>query len=302
MVWGKVTIVVCAPGLLEANYLAVSRSIIYCADRRPVHHGHSPLCRSSPERRDPAVRTPTVPAKPAEKNRGDALFTTYPGRIAHDAGFDICLPPSWNFPRARRQYTTESGATLNSPATPDPRSNDQLLRRGRAGDEQAFLTLYNRHQPSIFRFALHMSGSREIADEVVQEVFLTLLADPITYCAERGTLEAFLIGMARNQVRQQLRQARGPEFPATRPSLQPRIPDDTSFDHQLEALHKAILSLPESYRAVTVLCDLEELSYAEAARRLECAVGTVRSRLHRARSILQAKLRRSQSCPLSTIK
>jgi RNA polymerase sigma-70 factor, ECF subfamily len=57
------------------------------------------------------------------------------------------------------------------------------------------------------------------------------------------------------------------------------------------AVRQAILSLPPQYREVTVLCDLQELSYAEAAQALGCAVGTVRSRLHRARALLLDKLR-----------
>ncbi len=66
----------------------------------------------------------------------------------------------------------------------------------------------------MFRFALHMAGSREIAEEVLQDVFLALLADRVSYREERGTLEAFLIGIARNQVRRRLREARPIELPA----------------------------------------------------------------------------------------
>ncbi len=179
------------------------------------------------------------------------------------------------------------------------RSDGQLLRLGRAGQEEAFLALYQRRQGAIFRFALHMSGSREIAEEVVQEAFLALLTDGIRYTEERGTLEAFLIGIARNQVRRRLREARPVEFAEKGAGLNPL--DHLCANSDLDALRKAILALPESYRAVTVLCELEELSYAEAAERLGCAVGTVRSRLHRARAILEAKLRRRKACSVLTI-
>ncbi len=77
------------------------------------------------------------------------------------------------------------------------------------GDEAAFLTLYHRHQGSIFRFALHMSGQRETAEEVTQDVFLALLSESRKYSVERGDLQAYLIGVARNKVRRQLRQSRG---------------------------------------------------------------------------------------------
>jgi RNA polymerase sigma-70 factor (ECF subfamily) len=58
------------------------------------------------------------------------------------------------------------------------------------------------------------------------------------------------------------------------------------------------LSLPANYREVVVLCDLENMDYAQAAQHLGCAVGTVRSRLHRARTILGAKLRNGERCPV----
>ena len=148
-----------------------------------------------------------------------------------------------------------------------------------------------------------MSGSRETAEEVTQEVFLALLGNPHSYVPERGSLEAFLIGIARNQVRKQLRL-----FPAAasggseqKTELErhsgEQVLDELSKDEELSALRTAILALPPKYREVVVLCDLEEGDYEGAAERLGCAVGTVRSRLHRARAILQAKLRRRERCP-----
>jgi RNA polymerase sigma-70 factor, ECF subfamily len=205
-----------------------------------------------------------------------------------------------NFLRAARNTVRRAGRELKHPTTFEDKSDGCLLRLGRAGDEQAFLALYRRRQGAVFRFALHMSSSREVAEEVVQEVFLALLADNTKYNEERGTLEAFLIGIARNQVRRQMREARRTDpiavgITAEQPS---EVVPETS---EVDALRKAIFALPESYWAVTVLCELEELTYAEAAERLGCAIGTVRSRLYRARAILEAKLRRRERCPISTV-
>ena len=146
-----------------------------------------------------------------------------------------------------------------------------------------------------------MSGSREMAEEVLQEVFLGLLSGGTTYKEKLGTLEAFLIGMARNQVRRQMRSARKLQYLEAR-STDPQHIDSVCRESELEALRHAILALPERYRGVTVLCELEELSYVEAAERLGCAVGTVRSRLSRARAILEAKLRRRERCLISTVR
>jgi RNA polymerase sigma-70 factor, ECF subfamily len=191
---------------------------------------------------------------------------------------------------------------LKKPGRVEDESDYDLLRLGRLGNEKAFLALYQRRGQSVFRFALHMSGSREIAEEVVQEVFLALLSGRANVDEERGALEGYLIGMARNRVRSVVREARKFELIEDGERDAHRSADNFSLDDEVEALRRAILTLPERYRAVTVLCDLEELSYANAAHRLGCSVGTVRSRLHRARAILECKLRGRKQCPVSTVK
>ncbi len=174
----------------------------------------------------------------------------------------------------------------------------ELLELSKRGDEEAFVLLYRRHQGAVFRFALHMSGRRDTAEEVAQDVFLTLLSAQLMYVEERGGLQAYLIGIARNQVRR--RQARNGVFVeeslGERRSSGAELLDRLTSEQELEALRRAILTLPEKYRVVVVLCELENLDYAEAAQQLDCAVGTVRSRLHRARALLGAKLRRRERC------
>jgi RNA polymerase sigma-70 factor (ECF subfamily) len=184
-------------------------------------------------------------------------------------------------------------------AATDECSDDELLQMSTRGDEEAFLTLYHRHQGSIFRFALHMSGQRETAEEVTQDVFVALLSESRKYLAERGDLQAYLIGVARNKVRRQVRQSRGFACVArTEPAVEAESFESVSREQEARALRTAILSLPANYREVVVLCDLENMDYAQAARHLGCAIGTVRSRLHRARTILGAKLRNGERCPV----
>ena len=69
---------------------------------------------------------------------------------------------------------------------------------------------------------------------------------------------------------------------------------DMTQRESFDALRKTIGALPPAYREVLILCDLEEMNYAQAAQALECAIGTVRSRLHRARSLLMEKWRTEQ--------
>ena len=82
------------------------------------------------------------------------------------------------------------------------------------------------------------------------------------------------------------------------PAIQPESFEAMSRRQETRALRKAILSLPPNYREVVVLCDLENMDYARAAEQLGCAIGTVRSRLYRARTILGAKLRNGERCPV----
>ena len=87
-------------------------------------------------------------------------------------------------------------------------TDDGLLRRVIDGDEDAFSLLYRRRHPSIYRFALHMSGNASVAEDVTQEVFLALIRDPKRFDPARGTLAGFLFGVARNHLRKRWEQDR----------------------------------------------------------------------------------------------
>jgi RNA polymerase sigma-70 factor (ECF subfamily) len=182
-------------------------------------------------------------------------------------------------------------------------SNIDLLWRMQAGDEEAFVALYRRLQGGIFSFALQMSGSASIAEEVTQEVFLALIRDPRRYDARRGSLSAYLYGIARNCVLRSLPTRRSdPPIDenggAGFLTVQENPLGDLTRKETIEEVRRAVLSLPEHYREVVVLCDLHEMDYAEAGNVLSCSVGTVRSRLHRARRLLLEKLKsRSAGSP-----
>ncbi|HEX2270208.1 MAG TPA: RNA polymerase sigma factor [Pyrinomonadaceae bacterium] len=179
-------------------------------------------------------------------------------------------------------------------------ADSELLRSMLAGDEEALALLYRRRQGNVYRFALQMSGSKSIAEDVTQEVFLFLMREGHVFDPARGSLSAFLLGVARNHVLRRLRVDRlltpigedGDEeqtFPPCDSDLRPL--NDLARAETIELVRKAVLSLPPKYREVVVLCELQDVSYGEAAEVLGCAIGTVRSRLHRARALLLAKLR-----------
>jgi len=179
-------------------------------------------------------------------------------------------------------------------------ADDELLRLARSGAEDAFTTLYQRRQAAVYRFALQMSGNFSIAEEVTQDVFMMLLRDGSSYDVSRGTLASYLYGIARRLVWRRMAQSRSHIPLAVVEGDEGRTPEqlvalplverDLARDESVRALRRTILGLPAGYREAVVLCDLHEMSYAEAANVLGCAIGTVRSRLHRARALLAERL------------
>jgi RNA polymerase sigma-70 factor (ECF subfamily) len=142
-----------------------------------------------------------------------------------------------------------------------------------------------------------------VAEDVTQEVFLALLRGDCGYDPARGTLSGYLFGIARKLVLRHLERRRSSvalETDAddyTQPEL--AVVDDPLLDltrrEGIDALRRAVQALPRRYREVVVLCDLEEVDYADAAVALGCPIGTVRSRLHRARGLLLEKLNQERN-------
>jgi RNA polymerase sigma-70 factor, ECF subfamily len=190
---------------------------------------------------------------------------------------------------------------MEFPHEPSTRSDAELLRLAVAGEEQAFLLLYGRLKAGIFRYALYMTGSKANAEEVTQEVFIALLKESHNYRQDRGDLAGFAFGIARNFVRRIERRERPygaiPAETALATLSAKLISESDALPAQMirtelaGRVQAAVASLPDHYRQVVVLCDLCEVSYAEAASRLRCAVGTIRSRLSRAHALLAEKLR-----------
>jgi len=187
--------------------------------------------------------------------------------------------------------------------TDTPADEQELLRLLAEGNEEAFAILYERHQGPLYRFAWHMSGDTATAEEITQEAFMLLIRSPRQYDPNKGSLSGYLFGIARNLARKSLARARATV------SLDEQFDEegenDLTFDpadeqqdifgalsqKQLIAyLQKAVLSLPAQYREVVSLCDLEQMSYTDAAELLQCSPGTVASRLHRARALLKSKM------------
>lgn len=169
-------------------------------------------------------------------------------------------------------------------------TDEELYRLMKKGDSDAFAQLYERREPGLYRYALHMSGSQTAAEEIAHEVFVQLMTANTRFDENRGCLEAWMFGVARNLVRV-FRRKGSVEEPVDQ-TVYHDIVGDLIRGENLAALHAAIRELPDGYRETIVLCELEERNYDEAARLMGCPIGTVRSRLHRARALLAGKLKR----------
>jgi len=174
-----------------------------------------------------------------------------------------------------------------------------LLARMKQGDEAAFVALYRRHKDAVYRLALLYSGSAAGAADATQEAFVHFMTRPGQYDPSRGTLAAWLCGVARNIARK----AAGTREDAADPQdlasdtapFEAHIDRDTPLERILrseaaEQVRRAVAALSPHYRDVLILCELSELSYAEAAQVCGIEIGTVRSRLSRARAQLAQRL------------
>jgi len=160
------------------------------------------------------------------------------------------------------------------------------------------------HKDYIFTACLYLTRQRDEAEEVFQETYLRAFRffhqfTPGTNC--RAWLLTIMHNVFRNRYTQRQRDARLVEFEGAEREYEKKLladgkaghdnPADLLFSRMVDhEITDALMSLPEEYRITLLLVDIEELSYEEAAETLECPIGTVRSRLSRARRLLQAAL------------
>ena len=176
----------------------------------------------------------------------------------------------------------------------------ELLDRIVSGDREALALIFRRHHGTVYRFSRQMLGSKEAAEDVTQDVFVALTKSAGRFNPEVASLSTYLYGIARNLVLQRYKRSRGrievnidaidgEDEAAFAVSNDPA--DRLSRAQAARQLRMAILRLPAHYREVVVLCELNGLSYEDAAAIAGCPVGTVRSRLSRARQILIERCR-----------
>ena len=175
-----------------------------------------------------------------------------------------------------------------------------LIVRWQAGDETAFEELIRLHESRVYRLLFRMMGSKEDAEDLTQETFLSLHRHGHRFRAEakfstfvyRVAANAALnrrrtLGRGRARVdKLKVRQAAGDDLPSS-----PRNPEDSVLGGELsDHVKGALEELSPSLRMPVILYDIEGLAYGEIAKVLGIAEGTVKSRIHRARQALREHL------------
>ena len=173
----------------------------------------------------------------------------------------------------------------------------ECMTRLAAGDSTALRPLYERHGRALLRFSAAMCRSRQAAEDLVHDTFVALLREPVQYDPAQGSVYGYLCGVLRHRVSRHYRTEKrwvalepDDDGAASQPVDTQSPLDDIARSEVTAAFRRAMLELPLQHREIIALCDLEELPYATVANILHCPVGTVRSRLHRARALLTIRL------------
>jgi RNA polymerase sigma-70 factor, ECF subfamily len=177
----------------------------------------------------------------------------------------------------------------------DNTADADLLSRASQGDEVAFVLLYERHRTPVFRFAYRLLGSVQQAEDITHDCFLALIRRPNGYQADRASLRTYLCAAARNLAFKQFRR-QGLETVMEDPPEPPPGPNTPDPERQLleseraEEVRRAVAALPPLQREAVILFEYMEMPLADIAATVGTDVGTVKSRLHRARGRLRRTL------------
>lgn len=170
------------------------------------------------------------------------------------------------------------------------------MARLATGDASALRPLYEKHGRALLRFSAAMCRSRQAAEDLVHDTFVALLREPFTFDPSLGSVYGYLCGVLRHRVSRHYRQEKrwvtlDSDDESAEPQANSHNPaDEIARSEETAAFRRALLELPLQHREIIALCDLEELPYATVATILGCPIGTVRSRLHRARALLTIRL------------
>ena len=177
---------------------------------------------------------------------------------------------------------------------------DALIARSRLGDLDAFNALVEHYQRSLYNFCLRLLGAPQPAEDAAQDAFIAAFRRLDTF--RGGSFRAWLFRIAANACYDEMRRRRArpsvsldipsgyDDRPHDRPDTGPTLDDHVQRQELARCLHEALASLPPDQRLAAVLCDVQGLPYEEIAQVMGVSLGTVKSRISRARARLRKAL------------
>lgn len=183
-------------------------------------------------------------------------------------------------------------------------SDERLMEAVKKGDRDSFARLIARHKVPILNFLYRYTLDRDLAEDLSQEVFLRVYREAHVFDARRGRVSTWMYTVARNLARDVARRKKfeikaNSAFCERRGKLQESdlstgLPDDPVSNLErketIRAVRASLARLPEKYRSVFVLCELQGLSYGETGAVVGCSEKTISSRLSRARDRFRKEL------------
>ena len=191
--------------------------------------------------------------------------------------------------------------SLDKQEAPFVYTDEQLIARFQAGDENAYIELVNRFRDRLINFVFQFLGDREQSEDVVQDTMLKLYVKK-HYYREIAKFSTWIYTIARNLANTELRkrkrrkttllsQMTRDERDYDLPAIQPKIGQEVQSEFAEKRIQAAIHALPEHFKTVIILRDIQELSYDDISSIVNVPLGTVKSRINRARLQLQVDLK-----------
>jgi RNA polymerase sigma-70 factor (ECF subfamily) len=172
----------------------------------------------------------------------------------------------------------------------------RLVARFARGDEAAFTAIYDRYLPLMLRWSLRETGNRDVAADLAAETFAAALIASPRYRPGKGSVGAWLLGIARNKLRESRRRRRIEDSARRRVGLDPAAFGEADFERveELTSLDAGVVelleTLPPALREAVSLRVIEERSYEEIAEQLRCSESVVRQRVSRGLRTLKSEL------------
>lgn len=180
------------------------------------------------------------------------------------------------------------------------RSDEQVMLSVQQGEVKDLAVLFHRHQRGLFRYFFHMSRDQQLAEDLVQDVFIRMLRSAATY-RPGGAFQAWMYQIARSafidQMRKKKPEAALPQFGEEGREMEPAFaglgPDGhAQLEQEIDLVRKALDRLPADKKELLVMTRYQELSYSQIAEITNSEVATVKVRIHRALEALRREYKR----------